>query len=88
MFLVCLHCLIIHVIITKVGMIFVESEILRNGNDQLLNALEEGVVIQRKYSKEIVFLNTASKNLQRPVDLDGKNGSFTDNLNMQLDLDL
>ena len=49
-------------------MIFVESEILRNGNDQLLNSLEEGVVIQRKDTKEIVFLNSAAKNLQRPAD--------------------
>ena len=54
-------------------MIFVESEILRNGNDQLLNSLEEGVVIQRKDTKEIVFLNSAAKNLQRPADLEDKN---------------
>ena len=35
----------IHIIITKVGMIFVESEIVRIGNDQILNNLKEGVII-------------------------------------------
>ena len=35
----------LHVIITKVGMIYVEAEILRTGNEELLNSLEEGVVI-------------------------------------------
>ena len=29
-------------------MIAVEAEILRSGNDQLLNNLEEGVIIQRE----------------------------------------
>ena len=35
----------IHILITKVGMIFVESEIVRIGNDQILNNLKEGVII-------------------------------------------
>ena len=30
---------------TKVGMIYCEAEILRTGNEELLNNLEEGVVI-------------------------------------------
>ena len=34
-----------HLIITKVGMIYVEAEILRTGNEELLNNLEEGVII-------------------------------------------
>ena len=38
----------IHISITKCGMIAVEAEILRSGNDQLLNNLEEGVIIQRE----------------------------------------
>ena len=36
---------ICHICITKVGMIFVEAEILRQGNEELLNNLEEGVII-------------------------------------------
>ena len=54
-----------HVCITKVGMIFVEAEILRTGNEQLLNNLEEGVVIQDPDIREIVFINTAAKNILR-----------------------
>ena len=39
-------CLFIcHLIITKVGMIFVNAEILSTGNEQLLNNLEEGIMI-------------------------------------------
>ena len=39
-------CLLIcHLIITKVGMIFVNAEILSTGNEQLLNNLEEGIMI-------------------------------------------
>lgn len=34
-----------HLIITKVGMIFVDAEVLREGNEQLLNNLDEGVII-------------------------------------------
>ena len=36
-------------------MIAVEAEILRSGNEQLLNNLEEGVIIQREEGPEIVF---------------------------------
>ena len=36
---------ICHLFITKAGMIFVEVEVLRDGNEQLLNNLEEGLII-------------------------------------------
>ena len=39
------NCWIIHMAITKFGMYLIEAEILRNGNEKLLNNLEEGVVI-------------------------------------------
>ena len=35
----------IHLIITKVGMIFVDAEVLREGNNQTLDNLEEGIII-------------------------------------------
>lgn len=35
----------VHMIITSVGMLFAESEVLRNGNESILDNLEEGVVI-------------------------------------------
>ena len=40
-----LHFFTVHIIITHVGMIFVDSEIVRIGNDQVLNNLKEGVII-------------------------------------------
>ena len=52
-----------HICITKVGMIFVEAEILREGNEQLLNDLEEGVVIQHLDTHEILFVNKAAKKI-------------------------
>ena len=54
---------IIHICITKVGMIYIEINVLRMGNEQLLNNLEEGVVIQEESTTEIKFLNTAAKHL-------------------------
>ena len=53
--LVNMMCLIMflmigHLVITKVGFIYVESEILREGNEQLLNNLEEGVMIIEEQS--------------------------------------
>jgi hypothetical protein len=40
-----MNLLIIHIIVTKVGMIYIEAEVLREGNEQTLNNLEEGVII-------------------------------------------
>ena len=45
MVLLSINLFIMHLIITKVGMIYVEAEILRTGNEELLNNLEEGVII-------------------------------------------
>ena len=38
----------IHLILTKVGMIYIDAEVLREGNDSTLNNLEEGVVILKE----------------------------------------
>ena len=35
----------VHAIMSLVGMLYVEADILRNGNDKLLNDLKEGVII-------------------------------------------
>ena len=44
-------------------MFLTEAEILRNGNDGLLNSLEEGVIIQQLDSKKILFQNKAAKQI-------------------------
>ena len=40
-----MNMLFIHIIITKVGMLYADTEVLRSGNDQLLDDLEEGIVL-------------------------------------------
>ena len=42
-------------------MIFVDSEIVRVGNDQILNNLKEGVVILHEKSDQVVFANNAAE---------------------------
>ena len=51
----------VHIIITKVGMIFVEAEIVRVGNDQILNNMKEGVVILHEKTENVLFVNNAAK---------------------------
>lgn len=53
-----------HICITKIGMIFVEAEVLREGNEQLLNNLEEGVIIGHEDNTKILFMNEAAKRFQ------------------------
>ena len=48
-------------------MIYVEAEILRTGNKQLLDNLEEGVIIQEKDTHEIIFMNRSAKNNQKKL---------------------
>ena len=44
----------------QVGMYYVEAEILRIGNDSLLDSLEEGVIIQNEQTREIIYINQAA----------------------------
>ena len=46
-------------------MIYAEAIILRTGNEQLLDNLEEGVIIQEKDTQEIIFMNKSAKNFQK-----------------------
>ena len=55
-----MNMLFIHLIITKVGMLYAETEVLRSGNDALLENLEEGVVIFDEKVKEIIYNNLTS----------------------------
>ena len=56
-----------HLVITSVGLIFVESDILRNGNEELLNSLEEGVIIQTEDTHEVVFINEVGKKISTTI---------------------
>ena len=39
------NMVIVHLVITKVGMIYIDAEVLREGNTETLDNLEEGVII-------------------------------------------
>ena len=58
-----LNLWICHLVISKVGLIFIDAEILRAGNEQLLDELEEGVIILQAETKEIVFHNNAANQI-------------------------
>lgn len=58
--LVTLYVVLAHLIITKIGFIFVRGEILSHGNDVLLDNLDEGVVIFQENKKDVVFLNASA----------------------------
>ena len=51
---------IIHLFISLTGFMYTEAEILRKGNEQLLNNLKEGVVIVEEKSGLVTFVNEAA----------------------------
>ena len=55
--------LIAHVIITAAGLLFVEAEILRCGNEHILDSLQEGVIILSEDNNEVHYLNRAARNI-------------------------
>ena len=50
----------LHIIITKCGFLFIDAEVLRSGNEQILDGLEEGVVIIGEAEKDILYYNNAA----------------------------
>ena len=58
-----INLLLIHLVITKWGIIYVNSEILAEGNLQLLENIEEGVLILEEESLDQLFLNKSAKNI-------------------------
>ena len=50
-----------HIVINIVGLLFVKAEILRAGDEQLLNDLKEGVIIMDEDSGLVLFVNKAAK---------------------------
>ena len=59
------------------------------GNEELLNNLEEGVIIQHQDTNEIVFLNTAAQKFKQCEDLSNYNISLLGEQKLDmLDMDL
>ena len=55
--------LIGHVAVTSAGLLFVEAEILRCGNENILDSLQEGVIILSEDASEMHYLNRAARNI-------------------------
>ena len=52
---------ICHFVIASAGFLFIEADILRQGNEELLNSLDQGLVIVDKDDYDnVVFLNKAA----------------------------
>ena len=49
-----------HAIINLIGLLFVDAEILRAGDEQLLNDLKEGVIIMDEETGLVLFVNKAA----------------------------
>ena len=58
----------IQIIFSWLGFIFLDAEILRGGNEQLLNNLDESVVILEENSQVVLFVNDAAKNISKKQD--------------------
>lgn len=65
MFIVTGYCWSFHMVLSLFGKYYVDAEILRKGNDELLDSLEEGLLIQDESSKQVIFINESAKNVAR-----------------------
>ena len=48
-------------------MIYIDAEVLREGNDSTLNNLEEGVVILKEEDMQVQFRNQAAIKVERKI---------------------
>mmetsp|Transcript_7256 Transcript_7256/g.8697 ORF Transcript_7256/g.8697 Transcript_7256/m.8697 type:complete len:93 (-) Transcript_7256:217-495(-) len=55
-----LNLFIIHWLLTKMGIMYVEAESLRSGNNETLDKLEEGVIIVEESTQDILYCNAAA----------------------------
>ena len=64
-----LYCWACHLVIQSVGWTSVESYILKRGNEQLLDNLEEGVIIQQDDNLEILYMNEAARKVGKKTEV-------------------
>lgn len=76
-----------HIIVTKVGMIFVEAEVLREGNEKLLDNLDEGVIITDETSQVVLFQNKTARATHTILPPVGLNKSHMPSTNMKMEDD-
>lgn len=61
MMVVAMFCWTFHMVLSLFGKYYVEAEILRKGNDELLDNLEEGVLIRDVSTSQVIFINESAK---------------------------
>ena len=57
------NAVLVYLILSWAGKIYVQSELLRAGNEELLNNLTEGVFIMDEQSKSVLFHNKAASRM-------------------------
>ena len=57
-----------HIFITWIGKQYLRAEVLRSGNDKLLNNLEEGVVVIDETKDKIRFINEAGELILKSIE--------------------
>lgn len=52
-----------HVVMTKMGMFYVEADFIKGGYESVLNNLEEGLIMVNQHSRQIEFVNASAKKM-------------------------
>ena len=61
---VTVNVFIVHLILTKIGLIYVDSVVLRQGKDETLDNLKEGVIILSEKDLSVKYFNKAASVLE------------------------
>ena len=56
-----------HISLAYVGMMYIKTDMLRQGNEQLLDSLQEGVIILNERNTDIKMINKAAKSLNKKM---------------------
>lgn len=56
-------CILFHITISYLGLIYARSEILRNGNDQVLDGLKEGLFVIDEAKGRMRFINETGQTI-------------------------
>ena len=64
-----MQLVVLEMIITKVGKMFVETEIFQQESKQTLDGLSDGLIIIEKESSKVMFANKAAIKMQEICDV-------------------
>ena len=63
LFYLSINCLSVYIVMNYLGLLYVKSEILRKGNESILNDSKDGIIIMDQATEMVMFINTAAKAL-------------------------